>query len=145
MGKEIAGIERVSHKQRFIPRPLHSVNLKTELNTQWNPSSSLLTPKIVENGRILITIVFGHLANTVLCSGFAKYGNDYNKLVKMLRRLGYIPIGCKVQKLMIDKGFVNMKVDVRKDTFSAGERIIVVINNKRKIGIDKTLKRRSRG
>eukprot|EP00826_Nyctotherus_ovalis_P029979 TRINITY_DN2378_c0_g2_i10.p1 TRINITY_DN2378_c0_g2~~TRINITY_DN2378_c0_g2_i10.p1 ORF type:complete len:137 (-),score=29.64 TRINITY_DN2378_c0_g2_i10:47-457(-) len=123
MGKEQPGITRACFKKSVSLRP--SLDLSRELSSHWNPSLSLSSATITENGRILITVVAGRCVSTFLCAGFSRCGNGYVKLVCMLRSKGYIPAGARVKRLLVDKGFVNVRAEWN-EVFSAGERIIAV-------------------
>lgn len=135
MGKELEGAARTSLKRALTFRAGQNDNLRKELDAQWTPRNVSTTPKILENGRALITLVQGNAESRILCTGFTRTGNKYTRLIKALRRKGYIPIGAKVRGVMRDKKFVNVRVNARKESFWAGDKIIIQINSKGKGGI----------
>eukprot|EP00826_Nyctotherus_ovalis_P064942 TRINITY_DN9536_c0_g1_i12.p1 TRINITY_DN9536_c0_g1~~TRINITY_DN9536_c0_g1_i12.p1 ORF type:complete len:157 (+),score=22.76 TRINITY_DN9536_c0_g1_i12:134-604(+) len=135
MGKELEGAARTNLKKTLTFRTGQNDNIWKEIDTQWTPCSPLTAPKVLENGRALITLVQGNAESKVLCTGFTRTGNRYTRLIKALRRKGYIPTGAKVRGVMRDKKFVNVRVNARKESFWAGDKIIIQINSKGKGGI----------
>ena len=134
MGKESASVKRLSLRKLYTVNQHQSFNIKDELSTQWNPCNSL--PKPIENGRVLVTISTDKDSNTYVCGGFFQYGNPYYRLIKMLRMNKCIPAGAKVKTLLLDRGFIDIKIETWKELFSSGEKIMVVVS-KMKTGIRK--------
>ncbi len=130
MGKEIAGAVRSMRK-----RPLHHpntghVDAQKELALQWDSTNSLSQSRVVENAGVLVTVLAAGKEKRVLCTGFSRRGNRYHTLIRVLRRHGVIPTGARVKALWVDKGFVNVRADPKKECFLAGDRLIVVVEAK---------------
>eukprot|EP00826_Nyctotherus_ovalis_P063842 TRINITY_DN9361_c0_g4_i6.p1 TRINITY_DN9361_c0_g4~~TRINITY_DN9361_c0_g4_i6.p1 ORF type:complete len:162 (+),score=28.46 TRINITY_DN9361_c0_g4_i6:115-600(+) len=140
MGKEMKGVILHSHRKPFIFRGIHTIDIKREANEQWNPCKSMIKPKIKENGKVLVSIISGCTESRVLCEGLARQGNSYSRLLRILRTRGYIPPGRRVTKVFIDKGFVNLRVESRKDCFGNGEKIILVLGGRGRSVVRKVMK-----
>jgi len=133
MGKQLQGTIRAHPKKNIQFRIRKDENIRKEIDAKWNPYNALITPKISENGHALIIIKQKDIESKILCTGFTRIGNKYTRLIKALRSKGYIPIGRKVRGVMRDKKFMNVKVNVRKESFMAGDRIIIDIDGKKTI------------
>ena len=131
MGKEIKGIEQKLPKK--ITPPCHLINAKQEIDTQWDPSKNLTNPTISYNGEVIVTIIKDNSARVIYCNGISRKENNYIKFVKLLRKRGYIPMGEGIKKMLLDKGFMSIIVNMRKDKFNPGDKIIIVMNNTRTI------------
>ena len=140
MGKEIKGVIQCSSRKSFVSHGMNTIDFKREIDTQWNPCQPPNIPIIKENGKVVVSIISGYAEKKVICGGLALYGNSYCKLLKMLRKKGYIHSGKRVQRIFIDKGFVNVRVESRNDYFSAGEKIILILNRGLKKSIRKVNK-----
>ena len=134
MGKEITGAIRPIWKRPAGHRVPRSVDPQKELAIQWDSHNSLTQPRVVENAGVLVTVHYAGVERRVLCTGLTRRGNRYHTLIRTLRRKGVIPAGARVKGLMIDKGFVNVGVNPKKECFLAGDRIVVVVDSKAKTG-----------
>ena len=63
--------------------------------------------------------------------------NKFPFLIFSLKKKGLIPNGTKVKEVMIDKDFINVKANIKKDCFFAGDRIILIISEDRTKAISK--------
>lgn len=124
------GIILRSHRKPFVFRGIHMIDIKREIDEQWNPSKSMTKPKIKENGKVLVSISSGSTESRVLCEGLAREGNSYGRLLRVLRTRGYIPAGRRVTAVLVDKGFANFRVQARKDSFGSGEKIVVALGGR---------------
>ena len=130
MGKQMLNANRHIYKKPVTYRASQIINIKREFSIHWSQSESISFIKMMENGRVLITIVSGYSEHRIMCSGFSLVGNKYHRLIKMLRKKGYINKEKKVDKILVDKGFMNIRVDQRKDQFLSGDKIVIMVSNK---------------
>lgn len=100
---------------------------------QWSlksrPFSSLHSS---ENASVILIVKTNFEEITVLFKGIAVEGNKYKILVPQLKVLKLLPRYGKKMEFFNYKDFTWMHVNEIRDTFNAGDKIMLVIKGKKK-------------
>ena len=100
----------------------------------WNKSEELvLGSQVKEDGNVMVTIRTSCMDTTFLCTGMAREGNRYMSLLDLLREESYIHWNERIVRIFHRRGADFHKVDIEKGWFSAGDRIIVVVEKNHRI------------
>ena len=144
MGKETRCIMRpILSGVKFVYN-YQNTDLQEEVTSKWNISEVLSQQQIVEDGKILITIINDNTEDRFFCTGFTQTGNKFFNLISTLKKKRLIPRGRKVKAVFLDKEFVDVRVNVESDYFSIGDRIILLIEQRTRNPIKKPTKRREK-
>ena len=129
MGKEVSGARRIIGKRRWPRRDVSSIEPQKELAIQWDPKQEVVSQtQVAENGGVVVTIKTTTSEKVVACTGFSRRGNKYSHLVKILRRKNLIPSRARINSILLDRGFVDVRADPNKECFFAGDRLILLLN-----------------
>ena len=140
MGKEAICVMRPVSKKVLPVYNFQSADIQQEATNKWDLCETMSQCSIVEDGGVLITVVSQSMEDRFLCTGFTQTGNKFSNLTSALKKKGLISSNGKVKTVLLDKGYVNLKVNVKRDVFSIGDRIILVVEERIKRPIKKISK-----
>eukprot|EP00826_Nyctotherus_ovalis_P004201 TRINITY_DN10888_c0_g1_i15.p2 TRINITY_DN10888_c0_g1~~TRINITY_DN10888_c0_g1_i15.p2 ORF type:complete len:138 (-),score=32.23 TRINITY_DN10888_c0_g1_i15:1417-1830(-) len=129
MGKEPSMSIRIPHKPKPSPRYNNIKALREESNKKWSSQKQIVSKyDITENGRVFLYMRTKEKDTTIVCAGISKKGNSYKDLLGQLQKNGIISSLSQIKGLEVftDNGWE--KVDIKRDTFSANDSIVLALN-----------------
>eukprot|EP00826_Nyctotherus_ovalis_P039007 TRINITY_DN3709_c0_g1_i6.p2 TRINITY_DN3709_c0_g1~~TRINITY_DN3709_c0_g1_i6.p2 ORF type:complete len:148 (+),score=21.79 TRINITY_DN3709_c0_g1_i6:180-623(+) len=129
MGKETYGLKSRREYSGSSSTYADKQYIQRMIDQQWSSSAPSLSIKdIIEDGRAVILIKKGAEESSVVCKGLKYTGNKYKDLIKVLKKKRIVPKERGRIMLFVKKEFLWGLANRIKDTFAAGDCILVVIN-----------------
>eukprot|EP00826_Nyctotherus_ovalis_P064301 TRINITY_DN9428_c0_g1_i9.p1 TRINITY_DN9428_c0_g1~~TRINITY_DN9428_c0_g1_i9.p1 ORF type:complete len:150 (-),score=15.50 TRINITY_DN9428_c0_g1_i9:243-692(-) len=140
MGKEILGATRPTTTIQRLPQTSHTPDVTQELVHQWDPQNLVSEEQVVEDAGVYITLLNETFEDRFFCTGFSCGGNRFSRLIGLLKKKRLIPASMKVKTVLVSQGFVYSKANIRKDSFFAGDRIVLILANRPRKSLKKAKK-----